>query len=179
MRILREDISDKKIVLQMKRWRCNFTDAKIKEIIAIALNRTICETNTRLKGYFISDWRIYLVLHVSRKHEKIFVDHFLNELHIILIKHANDHHELELYFHEKDIYNDVRNLFRFYDFFDARLYHLLIGENCAVPFRDGTEEEMKTFLSKCKYASYRNYTGEKGPVIFPISKQRIRHWREK
>ncbi|NOQ72946.1 MAG: hypothetical protein GQ574_13135 [Crocinitomix sp.] len=179
MRIIREHISNKKIVLQMKSWRNHFAADELKEIIAIALNRTICETNTRLKGYFITDWRIYLVLNVSHKHENEFVDHFLNEMHQILIKYANDFNELELYFHEKDLYNNIKNLFRYYHFFDVRLYRLLIGEKDTTTFDDPTTAEMRAYLANYKYSSYLNYKGDKGPVIFPISKHRIRRRRER
>jgi hypothetical protein len=174
MRIVIEEVSDKKIVLQMKRWCRHFSDVGIKGMIIFALNRTICETNTRLKGYFISDSHIYLVLNVSNKQEKRFVDTFLFELHQVLIKHAKDNFELEIYLEENGSYNNLRDLFRFCDFFDPRLYHLLIGRNCEPPYRDEALEEMKAYLMHNKYASYRNYRGEKGPVIFPISRHQYK-----
>jgi hypothetical protein len=174
MRIVLEEVSDKKIVLQMKSWSSHFSDVEIKEMIIFALNRTICETNTRLKGYFISDSRMYLVLNVSNKQEKKFVDTFLIELHQVLIKHAKNNIELEIYLEVNDSYNNFRDLFQFCDFFDPRLYNLLIGRNCEPPYTDETLEEMKAYLMHNKYASYRNYRGEKGPVIFPISRRHFR-----
>lgn len=174
MRMVIEDVSDKRIVLEMKSWRKRFSDTEIKELIATVLNRTICETNTRLKGYFISDWRIYLVLHVGEQHEREFIDQFLIELDQILTKHYYDSNDFDRYLTARGSDNTGRNLFRFYDFFDARLYLLLIGENSELTYSDEKQEEMKTYLTHYKYASYRNYRGEKGPVIFPLSKRRTR-----
>ena len=177
MRIVSEHISDKKVVLEMKSWRNHFKNDEIKDLIAIAINRTICETNTRLKGYFISDERIYFVLHVLKEKKVIFINYFLNELHKVLIRHAVLNDELDFYFKERDLYNNVKKLFDYHDFFDARLYHLLIGKEEGECYDDPVVEEMTDYLTTYKYSSYRNYKGEKGPVIFPVSKRRVKRKR--
>ncbi len=53
----------------------------------------------------------------------------------------------------------------------------MIGKEEGECYDDPVVEEMTDYLTTYKYSSYRNYKGEKGPVIFPVSKRRVKRKR--
>lgn len=149
------------VVLEMGKWKVYFSRTDLKIAMCEALNYAVVKTKTEIAGYFITDWRIYLILSVGAHHAKKFLlalDHHAQ----ILVEQRKIQYERR---QGKKTHPVGLNLFKELHFSDYQLKNILLGEKITAPFYDFKFWRMHRFLLNYNFCSVQNYHNCEGPVL--------------
>ncbi len=144
------------VLLEMKLWRLRYTESEIQIAIAESLNSTVVETGIPIKGYLITNWRIYIILDVDEDRKAEFLHCF--EEHV-------SHHLKPGDRLKKDEGNSYRKLFLVLPFFDDDMMKLLTGKKVELEYYSPYLARLKDFLNTYNYCSVPDYSGSIGPVF--------------
>lgn len=149
------------VVLEMGTWKVFFSHTGLKIAMCEALNYAVVKTKTEIAGYFITDWKIYLVLPVTAHHAKKFLlalDHYAQKL----IEERQAEYECR---NEKQAHIVEISPFKELHFSDYQLKSILVGEEVTAPFYDFKFWRMRRFLFNYNFCSVQNYRNCEGPVL--------------
>ena len=157
--------SDKKtaVLLEMKSWCLLFTDSEIQVLIAEALNTTVVDTKTEIKGYLITSWRVYLILKAKKRRTIEFIHHFEHKVKRKILKELRkktDKDQVKLFEHKKPhkMFNRLR-------FNNCEMMDLLEGKTVKLPYYDPGLNRLSEFLENYNFCSVPDYKGNVGPVF--------------
>jgi hypothetical protein len=149
------------VMLLMGSWQQHIGNVAAKILIAGVLNECTESKGLRIRGYWMTDERTYLVLWLCEDAVKdtmnIFEKHLRETLHHYN-KQEHPHEALPLF-----------GLFTYHRFFYADLTKLLTGKNIDRPYYDPRLQRLKSDLKRADYCSLVDYSGATGPVIVNLS----------
>lgn len=147
---------DIRFLLEIGLWVNAFSDDNRHLIIAEALNKTVCDKKIKIKGYLITNWRVYLILDCDFVQAELFVIHFQKLIRFYLIQLETDEF-IPIQFDQQ--------LFQAFPFYDYVLANLLLGKKSENPNVDLNLSYYKDFLEGYNFCSVQFHKGRIGPVI--------------
>ena len=148
------------VLLLMGHWQQQLGDATSKVLIAGVLNECVRKADLRIRGYWITGDRVYLVLWLCKGKISDAVKFFYERLNEAVI-HYSHHEEIK-----KEL--QLLPLFKYRCLLNEDLIRLLIGERIERPYYDQQLEYLKDELGRADYCSLVDYSGAVGPVMIDI-----------
>lgn len=149
------------IELEIKRWRALFEPDHLKIALSEALNYAVEKTRITIAGYFITNWKIYLILPASTENPERFIHQLEHYTHTLIVRRMADFEHK----HQKIDYSSDSSPFKIRPFLDYQLKGLLLGEKKDAPYFDLRYWRMHDFLFSYNYCSVQNYHRCEGPVL--------------
>jgi hypothetical protein len=160
--------------LKIGSWKAFFSNSQNKILIARALNQITCDGHLNIKGYLITDRRLYLVLRMELEH----IDHALNLFYDALKKEIKQHlnwvESMERHWHFKkqpdpeELWKHlfIRHLLLDFDFIDAISYKKH-PESYYLnpPYYNPRLLRLVKKVRKYDFCSAIDYSGACGPVF--------------
>jgi hypothetical protein len=156
------------ITLSIGNWKNIINEYQVKLFIAWSLNYCVDSQQLRIRGYLITNDRLYMVWFIQpdlvNRMLMIFYEKLRREIHRFLEKQRQSGicltHEAEMIASDESF----EDLFEKYPFHNHYLMQLICGEKIELPYYDPNLEKAKRDIQGAEFCSAIDYSGAIGPV---------------